>query len=82
MIKPIELTHANFVSKLGNPEKVFVYPQYVFAIMNAPEAQATSVISQMGAQVLVKETKEEISTLIGEALDQLTTQTSKETSDE
>lgn len=67
MSKPIKLTHAQFKTKLDNPEEVFVYPQHVFAIFHMPEMDATAVQSIAGAFQPVKETKEQVIKLIQEA---------------
>lgn len=68
MDQPIKLTHAQFVSKLGNPEEVLVYPRHIFAVYHMPEMDATAVQSIAGAFQPVKETKEQVIKLIKEAM--------------
>lgn len=65
--KPIELTHAIWKTKLGNPVEVYVYPHQVFSIFYMPENQATAIVATGGGNVIVQETEEEVMKLIEQA---------------
>lgn len=64
----VTLKHATWITKLGNPVEVYIYPHQVFSVFHMPENQATAVVAAGGGNVMVQETEEEVNKLIMEAL--------------